>query len=60
MFCLLNGAYFSPDSDKTALFVSLEKAILWIEDSYFSRTQVKYILTMDLLLTNRCSPHDVN
>ncbi len=34
--CLIY-AYFSPDSDKTAF--SLDKAILWIEDSYFSQNQ---------------------
>ncbi len=28
-------AYFAPDSDNMTF--SLEKALLWIEDSYFSR-----------------------
>ncbi len=45
-------AYFSPDSDETTF--SLETAILWIEDSYFSRRQqfeVKNIW-MDLFFLN--------
>ncbi len=44
--------YFSPDSEMT---FSLEKAILRIEDYYFSHKwqfEVKSVLMMDLLLTN--------
>ncbi len=36
-WCLI-CAYFSPDSDK--MNFSLEKAVLWIDDSYFSRKQL--------------------
>ncbi len=44
-------AYFSPDSEKVTF--SLEKAILWIEDLYFSWKQlVQNILIMDLFLAN--------
>ncbi len=44
-------ADFPPDSDKTTF--SLEEALLWIMDSYFSQKQrfeVKNILMMDLFL----------
>ncbi len=44
---LVNGAYFSPDSDKMTF--SLEKSVLCIEDSI---GEVKNIL-MDLFLTKR-------
>ncbi len=44
-------AYFAPDSDNMTF--SLEKALLWIEDSYFSRKfEVESVLMMDLFLTN--------
>ncbi len=45
--------YFSLDSDEMTF--SLEKAILWIEDSHFSQKQrfkVKRVLMMDLFITN--------
>ncbi len=60
--CLI-CADFSLYSDETTF--SLEKAILWIEDSYFSQKQrfeVKWVLMMDLYLTNMqiFTSHDVN
>ncbi len=53
--CLI-CAYFCPDSDEITF--SLEKAILWIEDSYFSRKQwFKFtdILMMDFVSYNTTS-----
>ncbi len=47
--CLI-CAYFSPDSDEATF--SLEKAVLWIEDSYFAGSNIKNVLLMDLFLTN--------
>ncbi len=50
--CLI-GEYFSPDSDK--LTFSLEKAVFWMENSYFSQKQqfeVKNVLMIDLFITN--------
>ncbi len=49
--CLID-AYFSPDSRQDYFF--LEKEMLWIEDSYFSRKQqfeVKNVLIIDLFIT---------
>ncbi len=42
---------------------SLEKAILWIEDLYFSKTQqfeVKYVLMMHLFLTDMQFLQNIN
>ncbi len=60
-FCLWSiCAYFSPDSDE---MTSLEEAILWIEDLYFSQKQqfeVKSML-MDFLQTWKLfTSQDVN
>ncbi len=54
---------FTPDSDEMTF--SLEKKILWIEDSYLVRNNgltVKNVLMMDLFLTNiqLLSSQDVN
>ncbi len=51
--CKQCHAYFSPNSDEMTFL--LEKAILWVEDVYFSQKQwfeVKNNLRMDLFLTN--------
>ena len=59
----LTCAYFSPDSDQTTF--TLEEALLWIMESYFSQKQqlkVKNVLIMDLLLTitHLFTSHDIN